>query len=203
MFEYQYAENLKHPRGIIGRIVARWFVENQIAYSYLEEIDDLSKYKRILEIGYGTGDGILRFANKYDGRIDGIDISKLKFKYAKRKNAKWINKGKVKIYLGTFESLSPSSYDFVYLINVIYFWDEIESRIKTIYDLLKPNGRMVLFMANPEYLLNGKQSSTNVFNKYVVEEVVNVINNCNFKEISVIEHKEEKKCYYIFGTKKE
>lgn len=76
MFEMIYARNLGNPKGIIGRKVAKWFEQNLSCYTYLEKIEDLSKYKEILEIGYGNGSGINELASSYSMHIDGIDISR-------------------------------------------------------------------------------------------------------------------------------
>jgi len=85
-------------------------------------------------------------------------------------------------------------------LNVIYFWDEILSRLKKIYSILKQNGKVIIFMADAEYFKDIKQfAGKTIFHQHSVDDVVKEMGKIGFKTIETIEHTKEKKCYYLFN----
>jgi ubiquinone/menaquinone biosynthesis C-methylase UbiE len=93
-----------------------------------------------LEIGYGPGIGIQMVAKICPTcTIHGIDFSKLMYKRAVNFNKQYIDNGRVQLQYGDFlkTSVLDNNYDQVFCLNVVYFWDELNSPFKKVSSLLK------------------------------------------------------------------
>jgi len=121
-------EQFKKPDGIFGMLAGAIMANrssnierNEWTLSLLE----LQPTDRILEIGYGPGVAIEKATNVVtNGQIIGIDHSNLMLKQASKRNAKAIENGLVKLYLGTEKSLPTfeQSFNKIYSTNVVQFW---------------------------------------------------------------------------------
>ncbi|MBO9621064.1 MAG: class I SAM-dependent methyltransferase, partial [Niabella sp.] len=76
------ASRFKKPTGIIGKWAAGVMIKNNRSkYETLIKDLDLRPGDKLLEIGYGPGDGMHLIAEKYPGCIiHGIDFSPLMYK---------------------------------------------------------------------------------------------------------------------------
>jgi SAM-dependent methyltransferase len=125
------------------------------------------------------------------------------YKVARRRNRKNTKIGIVNLYNDDFETWDDlgRKYDFIYLVNVIYFWEELEVKIKKIYKILEKNGTALIAMASPELLEKNEVSRTTIFNKHEVETVINIMRNNGFWSINKQQDKKVDGFYYIFGKK--
>jgi SAM-dependent methyltransferase len=197
MFKRLIALNFRKPRGLIGRYIIRFLKKNQIEYDELDPLLKLNKDDIVLEIGYGLGYGIYDYSKKYDCTFHGIDFSRLMYSKALRLNHENIKSGKVILQCADFDSYSylNDSFHCIYFLNVIYFWNEIHSRLK--------NGKIIIFMADAGCLKDYKQpEGKTIFYLYSIADVVKEMEKAGFKSIETIEHTKEKKCYYITGYKR-
>jgi SAM-dependent methyltransferase len=119
---------------------------------------------------------------------------------ASKLNRENIGPGKVILLCADFDTyqFEKESFDCIYFLNVIYFWDEIQSRLKKIFTLLKQNGKVIIFMADAEYFKDYKQPrGKTIFYLHSIADVVKEMEKTGFKNIEITEHSKEKKCYYI------
>ena len=204
MFEIILAKNLRKPEGITGWIVGTLLKLNMPLYRDIPRLLELKNGLRILEIGYGSGYGIKLINKKYNLQIDGIDYSETMYKKARRINKNSISTGKTNIRFGDFNKIDVGNetYDRVFLLNVIYFWDDLLTSIRKLIRILKTDGLLLIFMEGPERLMSSKSSNNDVFIKYPVEFVRQAIESAMDGNINVYEHKLAKGCYYIIGRKK-
>ena len=205
MFKKLINKNFRKPSGLIGLYIIKFLKKNQIEYDEMDALLKLNKNDVALEIGYGLGKGIYDFAKKYDCTFQGIDFSRLMYKKALKLNHENIARGKVILQCADFDNYSfeNDSYDCIYFLNVIYFWDEIYSRLKKIYSILKKNGKVIIFMADAECFKDIKQTEDEtIFYRHSIDDVVKEMGKTGLKAIETIEHTKEKKCYYVVGYKK-
>ena len=101
----------------------------------------------LLELGFGTGSLIRRIADAVDSvRVEGVDFSRQMYGVAKKRNKAHLRQGKVILKLGDFAALpyEADSFDAVYTVNTVYFWQKPEEMVRKIYRILKPGGRLLV-----------------------------------------------------------
>jgi SAM-dependent methyltransferase len=205
MFKRLIDKNFRKPGGLVGRYIIRFLKKNQPEYDELNDLLKLNKDEVVLEIGYGLGQGIYDYSAKYDCTFYGIDFSRLMFKRASKLNRENIKRGRVFLFCAGFEEFDfmPESFHCIYFLNVIYFWSEINSRLTKIFTLLKPDGKVIIFMADAVCLMDGRHSEEEtVFTLHRVADVVKEMELTGFASVEITEHTKEKNCYYITGYKK-
>ncbi len=204
MFKRLINKNFRRPKGLVGRYIIRFLKKNQIEYDEMEPLLGLQAGETVLEIGYGLGRGIYNYAGKHDCSFVGIDFSRLMYVKARKLNHEYIKLGKVQLMHAAFEKVSfdDDTFHCVYLINVSYFWEEISSRLTKIISILKPGGKLIIFMADAEVFKNVKQLEIEgIFYSHTKEDVIKEMKEIGFTSMNTIEHTQEKQCYYIIGYK--
>jgi ubiquinone/menaquinone biosynthesis C-methylase UbiE len=204
MFKKLINRNFRKPSGLIGRYIIKALKKNQIEYDEMESLLRLHKDDIVLEIGYGLGKGIYDYSKNFDCIFHGIDFSRLMYSRALKLNHEKVERGKVILLHADFDrySFENDTFHCVYFLNVIYFWDEIHSRLKKIFSILKPDGKVIIFMADAEYFKDIKQSgSETIFYRHNIHDVIKEMGKIGFKTIETIEHTKEKNCYYLIGYK--
>jgi len=204
LFKRLIDKNFRRPGGLVGLYIIKFLKKNQTEYDELEPLLKLNKGDKVLEIGYGLGMGIYDYSHKYDCTFYGIDFSRLMYRKALRLNHEKVSEGNVILQCGNFDDYSVESDTFhcIYLINVIYFWEEIQSRFQKIFSMLKQNGKVIIFMVDSEYFKGTKQvKNKNIFHLRSIGDVVTEMEKTGFKSVEIKEHSKEKNCYYIIGYK--
>jgi SAM-dependent methyltransferase len=205
MFKRLQAINFRKPGGLFGRYIIRFLKKNQIEYDEMDALLTLNKDDIVLEIGYGLGYGIYDYSKRNDCTFHGIDFSRLMYSKALKLNYEKAKSGKVILQCADFDTYSyeQDTFHCVYFLNVIYFWDDIQSRLNKIYSILKRNGKVIIFMADAECFKDYKQpKGKTIFYQHSIGDVVKEMGTIGFKTIETIEHTKEKKCYYLIGYKK-
>ena len=200
MFRNFIARQFKKPTGWFGNISSKIMIKgNRNKYDTLIKDMDLKTNDKLLEIGYGPGIGIHMIAQLCEScTIHGVDFSKLMYKKASNYNKSNIEKGKVHLQYGDYLNISiaQNTYDKIFCLNVIYFWDELYGPFEKTLSLLKTNGVFYIFMVNADTLVE-KKAPDSVFNKYSIDQVVASLKSAGF---SKIEHY-FKNGYYIRAKK--
>jgi len=195
MIQKFIASQFKKPTGLFGIFTSNMMVKNnQKNYDKIIKDLDLQANDNLLEIGYGPGIGIQMIAQLCpDCTIHGIDFSKLMYKKASKHNKPYIDNGRVQLQYGDFLKTSAldNNYDKVFCLNVVYFWDELNSPFEKVLSLLKKGGAFHIYMADKNTLIE-KKAPDSVFNKYSIEQVKETLKATGFENV---EHHVEKGLY--------
>jgi ubiquinone/menaquinone biosynthesis C-methylase UbiE len=191
------ARQFKKPTGLLGIFSSNIMIKgNRAKYEQMIKSLDLQPNDNVLEIGYGPGIGINMIAQRFPSCVvHGIDFSSLMYKRATRYNQQFVG-DKVQLQFGEFlkTPLDSNSYDKIFCLNVVYFWNDLLEPFQKVLSLLKPEGTFHIYMASKEML---KRATAGVFNKYSVEQVVASLRSAGFAEV---EHFFDKG-YYIKARK--
>ena len=200
-FSTYFSRQAKKPSGIFGRLfMSRIFDKGNLELNiFVKETLAIKKSDHVLEIGCGTGSLLKRIANELEnGSIEGIDFSKTKVSLAKKKNKRHVLKKKAIIRLGNFDELrfENNSYDKIFSVNTIYFWNSPVSTISKAIDLLKADGMMVLgFHSKDE--MERMDLDENIFQLYSPQDVINLLKTDNLlKEVEIFSKKGQNKINY-------
>jgi len=200
-FSTYFSKQAGKPSGIFGRFVmSRIFDKgNSELNNFVKETLSVKKSDHILEIGCGTGSLLKIIANDLEnGIVEGIDFSKTMISIAKKKNKKEIRNKRVIIRSGNFEELQfeDNSYDKIFSVNTIYFWQNPVFTISKAIDLLKANGMIVLGFHDKEEL-EKMDLDENIFQLYSIDDVINLLKtDKNLKEVEIISNKGQGKVNY-------
>ena len=174
-----FAKQLRQPQGAAGVKVGIVMNNgNEVLYDFTFSTMQVEENETILEIGFGNG----KFFNKLFSRaanvkISGIDYSETMLKEACEKNLASIKNGKLLLQQGNSDHLpfADNSFDKVFCINVIYFWDDPEKHLEEINRVLQPGGKFyatIRSKSSMELMPFTKYG----FTKYTEEEWKEVLN---------------------------
>jgi ubiquinone/menaquinone biosynthesis C-methylase UbiE len=116
----------------------------------------LKDREAIFEIGFGNGkffDKIFSTAN--DLKIAGLDFSPEMVKAALDNNPSTSKSGKLTLRTGSSDQIPfpDNSFDKVFCINVIYFWEQPAAHLKEIYRVLRPGGKFYTSIRTKETMV--------------------------------------------------
>ena len=192
------AAQFKKPSGLFGLFSSNIMIKgNKDKYEKLIKELDLQPHDNLLEIGYGPGVGINMIAKEFPScTIHGIDFSHLMFKKATKYNKPYLDNNSVFLQYGDFlkTPIVSKEYDKIFCLNVVYFWDELQTPLKKVLTLLNTGGAFYIYMATRETL---EKTPNNVFNKYSIEQMVEALKSAGF---GAVQHHSEKG-YYIKAKK--
>ncbi len=151
------AKQLRKPQGRLGSKVGNMMNKaNSFLYDFTLDLVKPANKESILEIGFGNGKFFDKiFARAAGLKITGLDYSLAMLDAAKENNKKAVASGDLSLLLGSSDKLSfaDNSFDQIFCINVIYFWDHPLQHLKEIKRVLKPGGRFYATVRTRESML--------------------------------------------------
>ncbi len=188
-----FFKHFAHPRGFWGRVVAfRLDISNRQVNEWTVSMLELEPSDRVLEVGYGSGQTMRLTAEHLPrGLVIGVDSSQTMYEMASKRNANWISKGRMKLYLGSMEALgfSEDYFDKVYAVQVINYLPDPLEGLKELYRVTKPGGHAALFFEAKEKFEKIQSLVEGIYHPYDPEEVLNLLRRAGFVH-SWIESKE-------------
>ena len=161
------AKQSRMPTGILGLLNAIFMKKkNMLVYDWVIKLLTIQITDKILEIGFASGDGIKKISEIIkEGFIAGIDISEIMVKKAIKLNYKGISQGKIDIKLCGTRSIpyAEASFDKVFAINVIYFWEDPIRDLKELHRILKRNGLIAIYIFSYDDLVKHKFTQTGLY----------------------------------------
>jgi ubiquinone/menaquinone biosynthesis C-methylase UbiE len=147
-------KQLRKPSGLLaGKVSAKMNEMNEVLYDFTLENMNIRENDAILEIGFGNGKFFNKlFTHARSIKVWGIDFSKDMVSMANKNNQTSVRAGKLNLQLGSSDKLPfvNDTFDKVFCINVIYFWDEPEKHLSEVHRVLKPNGEFFAAIRSKE-----------------------------------------------------
>lgn len=143
------------PEGCFGRMTTRMMnMGNVSQYRHVEHYMPLHKDKRILDIGYGNGALMKRLLKKGYHKVCGLEISRSMERNVTKRLLFYLEQKYLTLYEGIAENIpcENSSFDVVYSINTLYFWESLDVGLKEIRRVLKENGECILAFYDKDIL---------------------------------------------------
>ena len=140
----QMAAQLRKPHGFMARKVGqRMNAANRSLYEGAWQALDLRDGMSVLEIGFGNGlfFGELSRQAK-DLKLHGLDFSQEMVDQATARNADLIASRTLSLVHGPSDRMpfADASFDRIFCINVVYFWDDPAVHLRELRRVLKPGG---------------------------------------------------------------
>ena len=187
--------NFGNPNGIAGKISTKLMnIINQRQYMAILDNINLEQNDIILDIGFGNGYFINKlFKKNIPINIYGIEISNDMVNNVSKKYKKSIENGLLKLSLENIvnTSFENGTFNKMYTINTIYFWNDLEKCFFEIKRILKPNGIFLNAIYTKEYL-NKIIYTKYGFNKYSIEDLIKVTEENGMKINKIVEIKRNK-----------
>ena len=178
------ASQLKYPSGEKGIEMANMMNETNINMTkHSIQNLNISQGNKILELGHGNAGHVeFLFEQAQNLKYYGLEMSELMFKEARQINRNFVSQKQAffSIYDGNKIPFEDESFDKIFTVNTIYFWQKPEELLSEIYRVLKPNGNFCLTFAEEDFMK--KQPFTQFeFELYSTEKAQKLIEKTPFK----------------------
>ncbi|MDR3319368.1 MAG: class I SAM-dependent methyltransferase [Clostridiales bacterium] len=189
-FKKYWARQFGNPTGLGGKIAA--FIMNRINKAMYEAVvEHAPKSGKLLDVGFGNGELLKRLTKTTDAALYGADISGDMVALAKKRNKKAVASGRLALSYGSADAIPfAEQFDFVYTVNTVYFWQDLNAGLVSIKDKLKDGGVFLNVVYTKAWL--DKLSYTRYgFAKYTPDELKRATAECGFdaEVIPIIENK--------------
>jgi ubiquinone/menaquinone biosynthesis C-methylase UbiE len=181
------AKQLSKPHGILASLTGRKMNEsNHALYRLTFDSMNFEDEDKILEIGFGNGMFFQELNSKAKNlQITGIDLSHEMVTQAVKNNAALFDSGNMKVKVGNSDKLpfENDSFDKIFCINVIYFWEIPEVHLQEINRVLKPGGIFYTGFRPAETMLQLPFTKYG-FNLYTENDWTKILQDNNFSPIT-------------------
>jgi len=180
---------LRNPTGAAGSVVG-WLMAlvndepNRLAIDAL----DLRPSETVLELGFGPGWGLRTIAARTRGaRVYGVDQSARMLRQARRINEVAVSRGRMVLVLGPFSPLPwvDEMFDKILLVNVAYFFDSGDRDISEVYRVLRPGGRIVLYVTSRDTMQKWPFAAADTHRTFDAHDLANLLENAGFRRTHI------------------
>jgi len=197
----ELAKQLGNPEGETGIEVANMMNVTNIGMTkHAIESLNLSTNDTVLELGHGNCGHLPFLMNQAENlKYFGLEISELMQKEALKSHQNYIenNSAEFELYNGTEIPFNEESFDKIFTVNTLYFWQNPDLLLNEISRVLKPNGILALTFADKSFM--EKLPFTNFgFNLYSLKDGEELLQRKHFKILSSISQTEQ-----VFSKTKE
>jgi ubiquinone/menaquinone biosynthesis C-methylase UbiE len=178
------ANQLSHPTGIGGSFVFS-VMNRQIRplYEDMVRLLPLSDSDNVLDMGCGNGNVLNMLASRHENKscsFTGIDISPSAIKSALKRNRKYVKNRRMKLLCQDMSKMpfDDFSFDKIYTINTVYFWENLDATMAEIRRILKPNGLFINALFTNDTL--NSLSHTKSYKRFTPEELTDAGTSVGF-----------------------
>jgi arsenite methyltransferase len=148
------ARHLRRPEGFLGRFVAgRLDGRNRRLIEAGIDALALGPASVVSDIGFGAGIGLqLLLERPTVERVIGVDISAAMVEEARKRFADELRQGRLRLESGSLTEmpLPDSILDSATTFNTVYFVDDLGVALREVARVLRPEGRLVIGIGDPE-----------------------------------------------------
>ena len=187
------AAQLRQPKGESAVQVGEKMNEGNLHIN-LNTIEalKLTTGDNILEIGMGNGffvKDILSVDNTI--KYTGCDFSEIMVNEACKHNRRFINGGRARFHVAGADKLPfyNETFDKVFSVNTIYFWDDQQIVLSEIRRVLKPKGQITISI-RPKLVMERYPFSKYGFTMFTKKGLIDLLSENNFIVTEVIEKEE-------------
>ncbi len=159
-----FGHQLRSPSGWKGRVAgALMRVLNQECNRLAVDALQIEAGDSVLEAGCGPGHALALLAERAPGAlIHGFDRSQLMISQAHARNRAAVRAGRVMLYRASFANLPirTGSVNAVLAVNVAYFWTDAGRIVQEIRRVLRPGGRLVVYVTDRASMRNWSFASS-------------------------------------------
>jgi arsenite methyltransferase len=149
------ARQLGHPSGLAGRVVGRALNRgNRRVVSAAVDALAIGPGAAVADVGFGGGVGLELLLERVGdtGTVHGVEISAEMLTRAERRFEDAISAGRLALHHGGMTDLpfAAGQLDGIITTNTIYFVADLDRALAALAAALKPSGRLVLGVGDPE-----------------------------------------------------
>lgn len=178
---------------------------HQPLHDFAREYLDIKSYKTILDIGCGGGKNIYDMsAQNSNAKIYGLDHSEEAIRQSNELNATEVKNNRVFLDNANIHEskIIPTQIDLITAFETIYFWQDLESDFKRIFELLSPGGVFCIAQecGSLKYAprLEKKVKNLKIF---TAEDVKQKLEKVGFTKIEINKQSNKMEGYTIRGYK--
>lgn len=186
------AQNLANPQGEKGIEIGEMMNATNIGMT-LESIRTLliEDNQHILEIGHGNAGHLKSLLNlAQDLKYTGVDISETMHNEAQKLNKEFQTKADFVLYEGKKLPFGDQTFDKIFTVNTVYFWENPVEFLNEIYRVLKDNGTFVLTFGQRDFMEKLPFTAYD-FTLYNNDEMEELVSKSHFKRMKTSEKEEE------------
>ena len=174
------------PSGLLGRMIEkRMSKRTTMDAEWTVSLLNIQPKSRILEIGFGGGVST-QLASKYapQGFVAGIDHSITMVQVARKRNADAIKTGHMELNQGDAASVPypDESFDIVFSLHSIYFWNNPVECLGGFRRVLKPGGLLAITI-QPENRWGKEQIGSPGMTMFFGDQVADLFSSAGFKNV--------------------
>lgn len=187
------AQQLRKPQGDFAKQVGEKMNEGNLYINqYTIEQLHVSHHDKILEIGMGNGFFVKDILSA-DSTVTytGCDFSEVMVEEACKRNEQFIKNGQAQFFIANADNLpfDKETFDKVFTVNTIYFWDDPEKILAEIRSVLKPKGLLIIAI-RPKTVMEHYPFTKYGFNMFSKEDLTNLLSSNKFKVNNIVEKQE-------------
>lgn len=187
------AEQLRQPSGDFGKKVAENMNSSNglMNRAAIQELH-LQPGDNILETGMGNG----AFAAEILGQnqkvtYTGCDFSEIMVEESMLRNQEFVESGQAKFMVSAADTLPFADHSFnkIFTVNTIYFWQDPHKELAEMYRVLQPGGRFVIGI-RPKRSMQKYPFTQYNFTLYSEEELLKLLENNHLRILKTISEQE-------------
>lgn len=187
------AQQLRQPSGEYAIQVGEKMNEGNLHINLNTfEALDLRAGDNILEIGMGNGFFVKNILSLDDSiKYTGCDFSEIMVDEARKCNENYILNGQAKFIHADANELpfNNESFDKVFSINTIYFWEDPEIVLAGIWRVLKAKGKLTISI-RPRSIMEHYPFVQYGFKTFSKDDLKELLSENNFKVVNIVEKDE-------------
>lgn len=189
----QIASQLRKPQGEEGIKTGEWMNKGNLRINHdTLKVLQASGEEHILEIGMGNGFFVKNILEDHPQlKYTGCDFSDVMIGQANKINAEWVIKGQATFINADISSLpfQNETFDTLFTINTIYFWENEVAILNELKRVLKPNGKLIITLRPKRQMINYPFTKYG-FNMFSKEDLIGLLATNGFVVSEVFENQE-------------